>query len=48
MAKPNNEIPQLSKDIKAVHINAINKLLPFLGEEVVSKLQQAGPSWTGL
>ena len=47
MAKPNNEIPELSKDIKRVHINAVNKLLPLLGEEVVSRLQQAGPSWTG-
>ena len=47
MAKPNNEIPELSKDIKRVHINAVNKLLPLLGEEVVSRLQPAGPSWTG-
>ena len=47
MAKPNNEIPELSKDIKRVHINSVNKLLPFIGEEVVRKLQQAGPSWTG-
>ena len=47
MAKPNNEIPELSKDIKRVHINAVNKLLPLLGEEVVRRLQQAGPSWTG-
>ena len=47
MAKPNNEIPELSKDIKRVHINAVNKLLPLIGEEVVRRLQQAGPSWTG-
>ena len=47
MAKPRNEFPELSKDIKRVHINSVNKLLPFIGEEVVRKLQQAGPSWTG-
>ena len=47
MAKPRNEFPELSKDIKRVHINAVNKLLPLIGEQVVSRLQQAGPSWTG-
>ena len=26
MAKPNNEIPELSKDIKRVHINAVTSL----------------------